>query len=121
MIRAQRATFAKLFSPARYWIGKARRLARSGRWDAAARYYEKCLHASHDFAPVWVQYGHALKEGGDDGGAERAYRIALQLAPNPETHLHLGHILLARACNNEAAEEFLKALRLDPDFAAAHN
>jgi len=102
-------------------IGRARKAARQGNWSIATRYYEQFLHARPDDAAVWTQYGHALKEYGDPAGAERAYRMSLDLRPNPDTYVHLGYILLASSRLAEAASEFAQALKIDDDFVAAHD
>ena len=66
------------------------------RWPDAIRAYVKYLRLRPDSAPIWVQYGHCLKEGGNAAEAEKAYLKALELGPDsPDTLLHLGRIKLA--------------------------
>lgn len=47
-------------------------------WYTAARCYRKALKHNPDLAPIWVQYGHALKESGSILEAEAAYRRSLR-------------------------------------------
>jgi tetratricopeptide (TPR) repeat protein len=110
---------SKRLSAKNYQISRARRAARRGDWSAAARRYEKSLRAYPDAAPLWVQYGHALKEEADLRGAEKAYRIALQLMPAPDTLVHLGHVLLRTSRSREAAQAFFRALTINSDFVPA--
>src|SRR5437867_9090845 len=44
----------------------------------------------HDALPIWVQYGHALKESGRPREAEAAYRTAIAYDPvNADARLQL--------------------------------
>jgi tetratricopeptide (TPR) repeat protein len=52
-----------------------------GDWKAASRLDEKALRRDPSNAPIWVQYGHALKESDHLVAAERAYERALRLDP----------------------------------------
>jgi glycosyltransferase involved in cell wall biosynthesis/tetratricopeptide (TPR) repeat protein len=91
-------------------------------WEVAARYYREALTRSPDNTPIWVQYGHALKEQGLLEAAEEAYRRSLALDDAvADTHLQLGHVLKLRGRPYEAAEAYLIAYQLDPTspFAAA--
>ena len=63
--------------------------ARNARqWELAARLYREALERDPQNPPIWVQYGHALKEWGELrepdklGEAELAYRKALSLDPS---------------------------------------
>lgn len=102
--------------------GKARglqKLADSARdrkdWLAASKLYREVLNLKPDRADLWVQYGHALKEGGDRAEAEKAYRRALSIeSAKADTHLQLGHVLKLQNRFGEAGKAYLQALRLDP-------
>jgi glycosyltransferase involved in cell wall biosynthesis len=84
-------------------------------WKAAALLYEKGLQREPNAAPMWVQYGHALKESGYLVAAERAYQQALRLDPvEPDTHLQMGHLLKVQGRLNEAADYYLRAIELSP-------
>lgn len=100
--------------------GDAARDARQ--WALAAGLYEAYLSepsASRD-APIWVQLGHSRKESGDDEGAMRAYRRALELAPEvADTHLQIGHLQKKMGQVDLALTSFAEALRIDADSAHA--
>ena len=89
--------------------------AQKHEWELAARYYREALNQKPDNPPIWVQYGHALKESGSVQEAEVAYRKSLEMAPNvADTHLQLGHALKIQGNKDEAAVSYLRALALDP-------
>jgi glycosyltransferase involved in cell wall biosynthesis len=89
-------------------------------WHEAAAAYAAAVAFEPNAAPIWVQYGHALKESGQHVKAEEAYRTALSLdATVPDTHLQLGHLLKLMDRQEEAAKAYLAALDLDPTFEAA--
>jgi tetratricopeptide (TPR) repeat protein len=93
-----------------------------GQWEVAAELYRKVLNRNHRNPPIWVQYGHALKESGGrrDPGcwpAESAYRRAIALDPNAaDPHLQLGHALKLQGKTEEAQAAYLRALALDPSM-----
>src|SRR5438552_2864360 len=84
-------------------ITRADRARAAGEWQLAAGLYRKALDRNPDKPPIWVQYGHALKEAGDRPEAERAYRTALSYDPAvADTHLQLGHALKLQGKTEEA-------------------
>ena len=92
-------------------------------WELAAELYREALDRNPDDSPIWVQYGHALKEAGQLrdpnklAQSEAAYRNALSLDPDePDTHLQLGHILKIRGKMDEANAAYLRAFALDPSM-----
>src|SRR6516225_8014101 len=98
-----------------WYISRADRARDSRDWVSAAQYYRKALDHKQNNPPIWVQYGHALKESGDLGEAENAYRKSLELdADVADTHLQLGHALKIQGRKIEASAAYLRALALDP-------
>lgn len=90
-------------------------------WNGAAGHYEIALSIQSD-RDLTVQYAHALKEGGRLAAAEQAYRAAIALRPEePETHLHLGHVLKLQGRADQAIEAYIDALRHDPGYLPARN
>jgi GT2 family glycosyltransferase len=90
------------------------------RWELAAQFYRKALDRDPRNAPIWVQYGHALKESGELRvpdklvQAELAYRRALSLDPGmADTYLQLGHVLKLQGETEEAQAAYLRAFALD--------
>ena len=103
-------------------ISRADRARDARDWVTAARYYRKALDQNPDNPPIWVQYGHALKESGSLSEAEDAYRKSLELDGDvADTHLQLGHALKIQGRKIEASAAYLRALALDPglDHASA--
>jgi glycosyltransferase involved in cell wall biosynthesis/Flp pilus assembly protein TadD len=89
-------------------------------WPSAARHYGSALEQDPDLAHIWIQLGHALKEGGDLAAAEAAYRRAERLQPtNADPLLHLGHVSKLRGDMAGAARGYLAAARLAPNEPAA--
>jgi glycosyltransferase involved in cell wall biosynthesis len=90
-------------------------------WERAAQLYRKALERNRRNPPIWVQYGHALKESGERrdpdklAQAETAYRRALSLDPGAaDPHLQLGHVLKLQGKTSEAEAAYLRAFALDP-------
>lgn len=89
-------------------------------WPDAAKLYRAALDRAPELPPIWVQLGHALKEGGDYDGAEAAYRRALDLDSTvADTYLQLGHLMNLQARRTQAIEAYATAVRLDPDLLPA--
>jgi tetratricopeptide (TPR) repeat protein len=90
------------------------------RWVEAAEGYEAVLKRDPQVAPIWVQYGHMLKEAGQRDEARRAYERALELEPgNADTHLQMGHLLKITNRKLSAIEAYTRALEIDPNFREA--
>jgi hypothetical protein len=84
-------------------------------WEVAARLYRQALERNPRNPPIWVQYGHALKESGSLAEAEAAYRRAIADEPrNADSHLQLGHVLKMQRKTAAAEACYLRALALDP-------
>jgi glycosyltransferase involved in cell wall biosynthesis len=89
-------------------------------WSTAALRYGEALERNPGLAHIWVQLGHALKEGGSINEATEAYRRAIELVPqDAETHLHLAHALKRGGRSIEAAEHFMRALEIDASLTEA--
>jgi tetratricopeptide (TPR) repeat protein len=87
----------------------------AGEWEIAARHYRDALRGNPDDAPIWLQYGHALKESGRLGLAEGSYRRALEGVPEvADTYLQLGHVLRLQGRLEDAKLAYLLAFALDP-------
>src|SRR4029077_3885832 len=90
-------------------------------WEIAVGHYRKALSRNPKNSPIWVQYGHALKESGELrdpdklAQAETAYRRALSLDPGAaDSYLQLGHVLKLQGKKEEARAAYLRAYVLDP-------
>jgi glycosyltransferase involved in cell wall biosynthesis len=105
-----------LMRHARMLTAVADRARDKGRWEFAARFYQEALELAPARPPIWVQYGHALKESGNLAAAESAYRKSLELnRDTADTHLQLGHVLKLQGWLDEAGYAYLCALILRPD------
>jgi GT2 family glycosyltransferase/tetratricopeptide (TPR) repeat protein len=101
-------------------ITLADRARDAGRWELAAQFYRKALDRNPRNAPIWVQYGHALKEAADLAQAEIAYRQAIAYDPGiADSHLQLGHALKIQGKNDEAKVSYLRAFALEPSLPHA--
>jgi len=96
------------------------RLRDEKHWKEAASSYASYLEAQADDWPIWVQYGHCLKEIGDVAGGLAAYRRALTLEEkNSDLHLQIGHALKLLGAYEDALEAYGAALTLDPENSDA--
>lgn len=83
-------------------------------WNTARQLYAEALSLDRSLAHIWVQYGHALKEGGGLSEALSAYHTALKLQDdNADTALQIGHCVKLMGNTNEAITWYLRALELD--------
>jgi len=99
-------------------ITLADRARDAGDWEAAARLYRKALARNPRNPPIWVQYGHALKESGRLAEAEAAYRRAIAYDPrDADAHLQLGHALKLQGEGEQAELAYLRACALDPSLS----
>ena len=86
----------------------------SRRWPQAAELYAEYLTARSDDGPIWVQFGHALKESGKLDEAEDAYKRSLDLTPDvADTQLQLGHLYKKMRKFSDAIAAYREAARLD--------
>ncbi len=89
-------------------------------WDVAVQHYRTALARNPRNPPIWVQYGHALKEGGSYAAAEAAYRRAIADAPTvADTHLQLGYVLKLQGRTEEAKAAYLRAFSIDQSLQQA--
>jgi GT2 family glycosyltransferase len=89
-------------------------------WECAAGYYRDALERNPRNAPIWVQYGHVLKEAGHLAEAESAYRTALACgARKADSYVQLGHVLKMKGRKEEARAAYLRGFALDPSLDGA--
>src|SRR5271166_4092136 len=109
-----------LLRPNSDFIALADRARDARQWDLAAQLYRKALDRHPRNPPIWVQYGHALKESGELqdphklAQADLAYRRALSLDPGgADAYLQLGHVLKLQGKTEDAQAAYLRAFALD--------
>jgi hypothetical protein len=96
-------------------ITRADRARHAGQWEVALGLYRIALDRNPRNPPIWVQYGHALKELGKTEASEAAYRRAISYAPAAaDPYLQLGHVLKLQGRSEEAQSAYLRALVIDP-------
>ena len=83
--------------------------------------WQSAIEAMPDNARAHVNFANALRNDlGDLGRAEEHYRLALGLRPrNAVAHTNLGCVLAITGRKDEAAEEFNRALEIDPRLSQA--
>ncbi|HEY3909200.1 MAG TPA: tetratricopeptide repeat protein [Stellaceae bacterium] len=114
-LRRRRSWRRRAAEPIGARLTRANRARNAGEWDDAARHYREVLQAWPNAPAIWVQYGHALKEGGRLAEAEQAYRQSVGLSPDTaDTYLQLGHLLNLQGRRGEAVEAYLRSARLAP-------
>lgn len=96
---------------ANHYVSKADRLRDAHKWRQASEIYRAALELNPDLAPIWVQYGHSLKEGGDIHQAEKAYMRSLEIDPGVyDTYLQIGHVRKISGRLREASLAYFSAL-----------
>src|SRR5438445_10034043 len=99
-------------------ITRADRARAAGEWQLAAGLYHIALERTPNNPPIWIQYGHALKESGSLAEAETAYRTAVSYDPeDADAHLQLGHVLKLQGKRAEAEAAYRRAWGLDRSSA----
>ena len=99
-------------------ISRADRARDARHWEVAADLYRMALDRNPNNPPIWVQYGHALKESGRLAEAEDAYRAGIARdASAADPHLQLGHLLQLQGKQEEAERAYLCALSRAPRMA----
>src|SRR5215813_8826112 len=94
-------------SRSRHFIALGNRARDAQDWKRAVEHYGAALMRTPGNGPIWVQYGHALKESGRHARAEAAYRRAVELEPNSaDAQLQLGILLRLQGRKEEAAVPF---------------
>src|SRR5207302_8505789 len=95
-------------------ITRADRARQAGEWQLASGLYPIALERTPTNPPIWIQYGHALKESGSLAEAETAYRTAVAYDPeDADAHLQLGHVLKLQGKRAEAEAAYRRAWGLD--------
>lgn len=86
-----------------------------GRFAEAAAGYRRVLQSHPDVAELYINLGAALRQAGDDTGAEAAYRDALARQPDSAlAWFNLGNLLRAGKRGDAALAAFQKADALQP-------
>ena len=90
---------------------------RNGDPRSAVEAFESAAALRRNSFLLWLRLGYARYKSHDIGGAEEAYRRALQLAPNySQTNLYMGKMLLETGRQDKAFPFLSKAAEYDNDL-----
>jgi tetratricopeptide (TPR) repeat protein len=105
---------------ATFFVAQGDDANRNRDWPRAASFYAAALLRDGALGPIWVQFGHALKEQGMLEEAGFAYREAARVDPaNIDALIHLGHLMKRCGRDGAAMRAFQKVLQRDPAHADA--
>ncbi|UCB53376.1 MAG: tetratricopeptide repeat protein [Candidatus Zixiibacteriota bacterium] len=90
-----------------------------GKHRLALKYFQEALENGADSAFILSNMGYAHYSLGVLNQAERDYKLSLSLRADPEVHYLLGDLYFRKGMLEDAADEFEKAIRLDPQHALA--
>lgn len=96
---------------------------RTGDLENASANYMKALEIEPLFVPSLSNLAAVRYQQGKFSDAGNLYRLALRLAndKDPQLHYNLANVLRDDKDYSEAEVHYQEAIRLKPDFAAAHN
>ena len=89
-----------------------------GQWEMAAGHYREALARNPHNPPIWVQYGHVMKQGGHGAEAERAYQKAIELDPGIADP-HLQHFLRKQGGTDKAIAANYQSSAVNPALPTA--
>jgi tetratricopeptide (TPR) repeat protein len=95
-------------------------LLAEGEVDEAVKHFQAALELAPDLLEWHNDLGSALGMQGRYAEAIDHFRVALRARESAETRQNLGWALEHAGRSDEALVEYESALRLEPDFAAAH-
>ena len=96
-------------------------MARLGEANEALADFQKALALDPNCASAHFNLAVTSVQSGDFATAEAHYRKALPGRPSAETHNGLGFVLARQGREDEAIDEFRKAIDLNPKFTPAYN
>jgi tetratricopeptide (TPR) repeat protein len=93
-----------------------------GIWEDSERLFRRAFELGGQNDPLILgNLGADRLERGDLAGAERLFRLSLQVAPSDHaSHFNIGLATAQTGRIDEAIEHFRAAVRLKPNFAEAH-
>src|SRR5262249_40762349 len=90
-------------------------------WHDSVSLSDHCRRVARPSPLTLDTLGAALKDRGDDAGAARYFREAIELDPTYDrAHKNLGNLLFKHGRLDEAVGELREACRLAPEFALPH-
>lgn len=87
----------------------------------ALQQFEQMLSFAQDNYAEYIQWGDEAYQRGDLATAESCFRHVLNARPNyADVRNRLGVVLTAQGHDEEAVEQFIAALRINPRYVEAH-
>jgi len=102
-------------------INLARAHVLRGDLKTARSLLEEALRSTDDFPEAEVLLANIEREEGDPRGAERRLRRLLEREPSALIHRSLGILDYEQGRQSEAAEEYRKAIAIEPDDPEGYN
>jgi tetratricopeptide (TPR) repeat protein len=87
----------------------------------AQQQFEAMLSFAQDNYAEYIQWGDEAYQRGDLNTAESCFRHVLNARPNyADVRNRLGVVLVAQGRDEEAVEQFIAELRVNPNYVEAH-
>jgi tetratricopeptide (TPR) repeat protein len=101
-------------------LRRAEDALKAGRVPEAVQWFQDLIRDYPDTDWAYLRLGRALLQEGDNAGAEKALRAALDRSPDmADVHFYLGVVLYQRGDYRKAAAFFRRAAELKPDHTLA--
>lgn len=99
----------------------ARSISRNREWRDPITFYEQTLRYTPSSARVRNNLAMNYADRGNHPKAIEEYRLAIKTRDEyPQTHYNLGNSLATLGQNEEAIQEYLRSLQLDPNFLPSY-
>jgi tetratricopeptide (TPR) repeat protein len=100
---------------------KAVNLHNESRFAQAQQAFEQMLHGAQDNYAEYIRWGDEAYQRGDLQTAEACFRHVLNARPNyADVRNRLGVVLTAQGRDEEAIDQFITAIRINPRYVEAH-
>jgi tetratricopeptide (TPR) repeat protein len=96
-------------------------LHRESRFAQAQQVFEQMLQGAQDNYAEYIRWGDEAYQRGDLQTAEACFRHVLNARPNyADVRNRLGVVLTAQGRDEEAIDQFIAAIRINPRYVEAH-
>jgi tetratricopeptide (TPR) repeat protein len=102
-------------------FAEAVNLHRESRFAQAQQVFEQMLQGAQDNYAEYIRWGDEAYQRGDLQTAEACFRHVLNARPNyADVRNRLGVVLTAQGRDEEAIDQFIAAIRINPRYVEAH-
>jgi len=102
-------------------FAEAINLHRESRFAQAQQVFEQMLQGAQDNYAEYIRWGDEAYQRGDLQTAEACFRHVLNARPNyADVRNRLGVVLTAQGRDEEAIDQFIAAIRINPRYVEAH-